>query len=175
MEDGAGFDPVAWWGAVVATVVAAVGLYDRLFRKPLPVLTYGLSGSHEEGNHIAIINASSVPMLVTHWRLYWAKPVGFGLVRQQIIEENDFEELEVVTVAPFDHMRRSFVGRNHFDWGYENAKLGQLYLEIHIIGRRRPVILHVYNPDPEVDREPRSLRRLLPHALRPSAILADDA
>tara|TARA_R110002051_G_scaffold314963_1_gene392756 strand:- start:512 stop:1033 length:522 start_codon:yes stop_codon:yes gene_type:complete len=160
-------DIVAWWGAVVATIVGAVQVYDRLFHKPPPTVTYLMSGSEEVGNHVTIINASNVPIIITAWELYWGKVKRFGMERGTSIAEADFEDVTVLTLAPYGHKTWSFTEENHFAWGYKMAKRGHLYIELNVVGRRRPVVLHVYNPAPGSYQEPRSLRRLLPHSLRP--------
>lgn len=163
------FDIVAWWGAVVATIVAMTQLYDRLLHKPIPTTTFLMSGSEGVGNHVIAINASTRPVLVTGWELYWAKPerLGFGMTRRPAIAESDFDDLSVLTLAPHGHKKWSFTEQNHFTWGWEMAAKGQLYLELNIVGRKRPVVLFVFNPHPDSYEEPRSLRRLLPHGLRP--------
>ena len=166
-----GVDAVAWWGAIVATIVGAVQVYDRLLHKPTPSITYMMSGSHEVGNHITAINATNVPILITGWSLYWAKVKGFGLERRMAIAEHDFEDVSVLTLAPYGHKTWSFADENHFEWGHKAVSRGHLYIELTIVGRRRPLVLHVYNPSPDKYQEPWSLRRLLTHGVRPSAKL----
>ena len=160
-------DIAAWWGAIVATVVGAVQVYDRLFHKPTPKVTYLMSASHEVGNHVTIINASNVPVIITGWKLYWGKVKGFGMTRQYAIAEADFEDVTVVTLPPYGHKKWSFTGEHHFEWREQMVARGQLYFELDVVGRSRPLVLHVHNPAPGKYQEPPSIRRLLPSSLRP--------
>lgn len=160
-------DIAAWWGAVIATIVGAVQVYDRLFHKPTPAVTYSMSGNADIGNTITIINASNVPVLITYWELYWGRVKGFGMDRGTSVAEKDFEDSSVLTLAPHSHHTWTFAEQNHFAWGYKMAPRGNLYIELSVVGRRRPLVLHVYNPVVDEYREPRSARRLMPHGWRP--------
>ncbi len=160
---------VAWWGASLSTALGLLTLYDRFLRKPLPTVTYSFSGSEDVGNTIMLANPNSTPIMVEYWRLYWAKPRRFGLFETLLVSMPDGEDLTTWTIAPYDWQPLSFREQEHFGWGTAMEKHGQLYLEVHIVNRRCPVILHIYPGD-----EPLSLRRLLPHAFRPKPVAGRD-
>lgn len=155
----------------MATLVAAVELYDRLLRKPLPQISYSMAADAGVGNHILLMNAGSVPIMITSWMIYWAKPKRFTLQRRYALEEVEFDDIDPIILQLYSAETLSFTDGRHFDWGHQKAAVGQLYIELNLLNRRRPVILYVYNPDPEKSGEPASWRRLLPHGLRPSPAL----
>lgn len=167
---------VAWWGAGLSTMLGTLTVYDRFFRKPVPETTYMLAGDPGVGNHIVVINTSPTPMLVKHWALYYAKPEhGLWLRRDYELASPDGLDADIWTIPPHSSWSLQFVDGDHFSWGAKMARRGQLYIELRLAGRTRPLVLHVYNPDPERPAEPWSLRRLLPHQLRPRTLapLAD--
>lgn len=174
MNEGVNY--VAWWGAVVATIVAGVNLYDRLNRRPIPTVSALLTTIFDPGNQIAIINGGQSPIMISSWELFWAVPKRFDLTRGYPVAHSDDEELYIMTLGPFEHHKFTFAGPGHFDWGYDKGSSRQLYLELAIVGRKRPVILHVFNPHPDRFNEPWTPRRLLPHSLRsvPTVVREDD-
>lgn len=159
---------VAWWGAGLSSILGAVTIYDRFFRKPVPETTYMLAGDAGVGSQIVVINTSPTPLLVKHWSLYYAKPERqLWLRRDYELASPDDLDADVRTIPPHSSWALQFVDGDHFSWGPSMAKRGQLYIELRLAGRIRPIVLHVYNPDPERSSEPWSLRRLVPHQLRP--------
>ncbi|MFS0739418.1 hypothetical protein ABC365_02215 [Brevundimonas sp. 3P9-tot-E] len=173
--EGAGLniDIVAWWGAIVATIVAAVELYDRLVRKPLPATSYQLSTSADRGNSITLINGTGTPIMVQHWELFWGRPKWFSLKCDRPIHEREAESHAVFVINPYSSTNWRFVGEAHFPWTIDGER--QLYIRLRIVGRRRRVVLLVYNPKLGREGEPLSLRRLLPRSLRPDPDLYGDS
>lgn len=162
---------IAWWGACLSTLLGVIAIYDRFLRKPLPTTSYSFSSSDEIGNVIQLGNPNATPVMVKHWRLFWAKSHTFGLTEKLEIASPDGDDLTSWTIPPFGWHSLIFSESDHFGWGNGFvSKYGDIYIELHILGRNRPVILHVY-PGPE----PRAFRRLLPHSLRPRPRREQDA
>lgn len=156
---------VAWWGAGLSTALGLLTVYDRFLRKPLPTVTYSFSSSEEMGNVIMLANPNATPIMIEYWKLFWAKPQGLRLVETLLVASPDGEDLTTWTIAPYNWQSLSFREGHHFGWTGAMLKNGSLYLEVHIVNRRRPVSLHIYPGD-----EPLTPRRLLPHAFRPKPV-----
>lgn len=156
---------VAWWGAGLSSVLGAISIFDRYFKKPIPVTSYMFSTSHEHGNQISLINGTSVPVMVQHWEIFWGRPDGIHLLRGEAVVERDYDDLAVLVLQPYSSSDWSFTDQHHFGWKMD-GKL-QLYVELQVVGRAKPVIVHIYNSSLDTHGEPKSIRRLLPHALRP--------
>jgi len=158
-------DIVAWWGAIVATIVAAVELYDRLLKKPLPSTTYMLSTSQVQGNRITLINGTATPIMVENWELFWGRPHWFSLKGNLPIHQRDHEDHAVFIINPHSIKAWHFAGDKHFSWPIDGKQ--QLYIKLKLVGRRRPVVLMIFNSNLLQEGEPMSLRRLLPLSIRP--------
>jgi hypothetical protein len=156
---------VAWWGAGLSSILGATAIFDRFFKKPLPQTSYALSTSHEQGNKVSLINGTSVPIMIQHWEIFWGDSRALNLWGRPPVAERRYDDHGVLVIQPYSAHDWTFTGQQRFSWPMGDGQ--QLYVSLRVVGRKRPVVLHVYNPAFDEEGEPVSLRRLLPHALRP--------
>jgi hypothetical protein len=112
--------PVAWWGAVLATVLALTKVWE-LWRDRFRLdVSYSFAGLPEIGNKILIRNIGSRPLILTHWNPLYGS--GHGPFRRfEHLASTDFEESDT-TIAPGETQTLHFAEEDHFEWGVDALK-----------------------------------------------------
>lgn len=131
------------WGAALSTVLGMVTLWEKLWKERVRLATTcSFSGQEGSTDTITIVNLSGATVHVCYWTLAWRRNF-FRWKVPSIDVTPDYEEANTFTIAPRDKEILHFEERDKFDWSYRIAKHRQLYLTLHIFGRRKPMVLKV--------------------------------
>lgn len=133
--------PVALWGAVVATGLGLLRLWEFYRdRSPQLKVTSMCRDCPEIGHDVLLINAGRTLLHIYHFKLVWAKHRWCRAPKKLEIEfdlEDDFSKIEI---APFSTHRLNFNEARHFPTKPPKQLAGsELYLQAWIVGRRKPV------------------------------------
>lgn len=136
---------LAIWGAILSTGLAAIKAWEVWRQRIRLTTSYSFASDPDEGNDVIIENPSNTPVMISYWELLWVRR---KCVRTTInYGEFPDEGYCNITVGPHSRHVLSFKDQHHFMQGHPAARKGKLYLRLHVVGRRRPVWLYVYNPD----------------------------
>ena len=82
--------------------------------------------------------------MISYWELLWQRRRFLKLETTS----GRFPQEGYCNITINAHARYTleFTEEEYFDWGHAAAKMGKLYLKLHIVGRRDPVLLKVYDP-----------------------------
>lgn len=84
--------------------------------------------------------------MISHWDLIWRKKRLFATETTETLDNGHPGDRRDINIGAYDARTLIFTEQDYFEWGYKTSKKGKLYLELHIVGRAKPVILEVYNP-----------------------------
>ena len=89
--------------------------------------------------------------MISYWELIWRRRrhLKFETTPGRFPQEG----YSSITIGAHERHTLEFVEEEYFDWGPTTAKMGKLYLKLHIVGRRRPVLLKVYHPNKQCPAE----------------------
>ncbi len=138
-------DYLAIWAAFLSTLLAAIRIWETWKRRSRLEATYSFAGDPQVGNEIIIQNPSDSPAMVSYWELLWAHRTFPRLKPSDGIFPDD--GLCNITIGPHSTHTLSFREDRHFPWGSSAQDKGNLYLRLHVVGRRKPVTLLVYKPN----------------------------
>ena len=129
------------WGAILSTILGAATIWEKLWKdRTRLVTTFSFTGQRGVDDKITIVNLSGIPVQVSHWSLAW-KPNLFRW-RTSTINVTPDEDITPFTIPARDNYILNFPDDYKFDWSYRSALHRQLYLTLHIFGRR-PKVLRV--------------------------------
>jgi hypothetical protein len=132
---------IAWWGAVLSTVLALVKLWE-LWRDRFRIdVSYNFTGHEDMGNQIFIRNLSSKPIILEYWTIYYSK--GMWPFRKLSLIESLGEDIHDTRIDTHSSMTMNFTGQNHFAWGDNVLKGRKIYIQLYIAGKR-PIFKKVY-------------------------------
>jgi len=106
---------------------------------------YNFTSDPHVGNEITIRNLSGVPIIVTYWELVWqhrhwlhwkeSRRIDLGEVSDGLFGDTKLDSHTSTTLEfrEFNHFRPDLSGKD------------QIYIRLHIAGRRRPVLRKVYD------------------------------
>jgi hypothetical protein len=125
----------------ISIILAAVKLWETFWKDRIRLITtYSFTGEQGATDTITIVNLSSVPVQVSHWTLAW-KPKLFFRWNTSTIDVTPDEGNGIFKIAPKDtHTLEFYEDHSKFDWSYRTAQHRQLYLTLHIFGRRPKVL-----------------------------------
>lgn len=132
-------NPTALYGAVLATILGLVKLYELWRDRFRITISYYLFDA-ENGTCIDIINLSHQPVILQHWELVRRKG-SWPRSNYTDISSQDFGSPRT-KIEPHSTHSLYFEGENYFAWGSD--KPGKVMIRLHIAGRR-PVLKKVYN------------------------------
>jgi len=142
---------IAWWGAALSTLLAAIKVWE-LWRDRFRIdVGYDFTSSAEIGNEIHIRNLAGHPIILSFWELElnagrWPfRKTGFLIFREPGGGD--------IRIEPHSTHTLRFQEENHFDWGYKALNGRRIYLRLHIAGRKPQRVL-VYPPRQSVFRTP---------------------
>ena len=133
------------WGALLATILAVVRLWEFFSNDRLRLTTsYLISSNAEEGHTFTIENSSNRPVMVTYWELFWASR-WLGRTWFDRGEAWPEEGSYDVTIPPHSRHQLNFAGQSYFKFRNEiDGRKVHLYLKLYLVGRKKPVILFLY-------------------------------
>lgn len=132
---------IAWWGAGLSTLLAAVKLFE-LWRDRFRIeVSYNFTGHESIGNEILIRNLSDRSLILTHWELFYCSGRW---------PRRSFEPLQSAEFDSGDHRLEPhtthtlrFSEENYFDWGHKVLSGRRIFVRIHVAGRQ-PILKVVY-------------------------------
>jgi hypothetical protein len=133
------------WGGVLSTCLAYIKFLEFRRERLRLSTTYSFSDA-EHGNEVVIQNPSKMPVIISHWELQWRKRRLFRSVVTQEIDYGFPEDRREIIIAAHDTHTLVLGEQDHFAWGYQTVKNGELYIRLHITGRAKPIMLEVYDP-----------------------------
>jgi len=135
---------LAIWAAVVSTALACIKIWE-VWRERLRLSTsYEFAAPGHGGNKIIIENPSNTPVMVSYWELLWMKR--HHVTRETTGGEFPNEGYCYITIPAHERHVLAFDGEDYFEWGVSTIRKGKLYLRLHIVGRRAPLTLKIYDP-----------------------------
>lgn len=136
-----GAELVAWWGAVLSTLLALIKLFELWRDRFRLEISYKFAGYAPVGNEITIRNLSTRPVIVGHWELLYGKwywPIwGFESFDAA---DHDAGDLRIEAHDTYSLM---FVDERWFDWGADALNGRTIYIRLYIAGRT-PIVRKVY-------------------------------
>ena len=136
---------LAAWGAFLSTMLAGVKLWELYQQRARLIVSYSFS-SPENGNDIILYNPTNVPVLINYWELLWIKK---KLFHRSQLTAGEFPDEGLCDIVIPAHSRYvlSFQEHRYFDWHVGKAGGGNIYIRLHVVGRR-PVLKEVYRYAP---------------------------
>ena len=135
---------LAIWASLVSTALACIKVWE-VWRDRLRLSTsYEFGDSEHGGNKIIIENPSKNPVMLSYWQLLWMKRRGF--INEVTSGKFPDEGYCSITIPAHGRHVLEFVGPQYFEWGHSRIGDGKLFLKLDVVGRRRPLLLHVYDP-----------------------------
>jgi hypothetical protein len=132
-------DPLAVWGAVLSTFLAAREIYKARTRIEIG---YNFTGLPEEGNEITIRNLSSSPIIIKYWELVWCKRKFLKWVPFKSVDPGEFNK--DIHVPEHSSTSLLFAEEEYFDWSHKSLKGGKIFIRLHLAGKTKPAFLKVY-------------------------------
>lgn len=135
-------DIVSYWGALVATILGAIKIFEFYRDRGRLGVSYSFVGLPEIGNTITIHNLGAKAVTITYYELFWstAKSGWEKDTMNHLSPDYDFESL---VIAPGDHQSLNFANENDFPIQSRTIQDAHLYISLHIVGKNRPKILKV--------------------------------
>jgi hypothetical protein len=130
------------WGAGLSTLLGLLKLWEVFWRDRTKLsTTYSFTGAEGVNDQIIVVNLSSNSVQVSRWSLAW-KPQLFRFDKA----EEDLTPDEGggrFMIGPKSEHALLFSEDDKFDWGWKAATGRNLYLDIYLYDRRRPLKLRV--------------------------------
>ena len=131
------------WASVLSTLLAIIKIYEKWQDRFRIETSYSFSPPEHGGNEIIIENPTDTPVMINYWQLLWIK----GFFKKEITDGRSPDEGYCsITIAAHGRHTLYFNELDYFSTNHKTISKGKLYLDLHVIGRRRPVRLQVYNP-----------------------------
>lgn len=141
LVEGANIDYIAWWGAILSTLLAMVKIFE-LWRDRFRIdVGYMFTGNIDQGNDIHIRNLSGKPIILGYWELFY-RPNFWPLQKDSYIVSPESEACDL-KIEPHSSKTFNFSGPDHFSWDSKTMKGRRIYIRLYIAGRR-PVLKRVY-------------------------------
>ena len=138
---GANF--IAWWGAVLSTLLVLVKFLEILRDRFRIETGYNFTGDPETGNEIIIRNLTNRPFILAHWELLYGSghwPFRrFTEMRSAEHDEGDHR------IEPQSTFTLRFLEENFFDWGVHSLKGRTIFIRLRVAGRGS-LLRQVYAP-----------------------------
>ncbi|WP_155996916.1 hypothetical protein [Thioalkalivibrio sp. ALJ9] len=132
---------IAWWGAALSTVLAALRIWEAWRDRFQVDVGYNFTGEPSIGNKIFIRNLTGYPVILAYWELVRVSGVRpFRSFKVFLSPEKDARDHRI---EPHSSFQLNFSGANQFDWGYKALEGRKLYIRLYIVGRR-PLLRKVY-------------------------------
>jgi hypothetical protein len=133
---------VAIWGACVSTILGLVKLWETFWKDRVRLVASGHFTTQEGvSDEIVIVNLSGAAVQVSYWTLAW-KPNFFRRNTSKI--DVTPEGNNIFAIPANDRHVLEFQEQDKFDWSHRGTLHSQLYLTMHIFGRRKPKVLKVH-------------------------------
>jgi hypothetical protein len=111
---------VAWWGAVLSTLLAIVKLWELWRDRFRLEIGYNFTGKEEEGNTIIVRNLSGKPVILSWWEVLYVS----GRWPRRKFEDAAYPDYDAgdERIEPHSSLQLHFVENNHFAWGHKALK-----------------------------------------------------
>ncbi len=127
----------AVWGAFFATVHGAFSLIRVLIDRPKVTVATSMTGCANVGNTVIIYNHSPRQINILGWNIYYRKG-WFKKKSGDILSTFEDGDLMALGIEPYNSRCVNFKDQHHFS---NSITKGDLYIELHIVGRKSPVVL----------------------------------
>lgn len=141
MQETEAINYIAWWGAILSTVLASVKLWE-LWRDRFRInVGYSFSSDSEHGNEIYVRNLGSKPIIISYWQVLYGR--GIWPARTYVEVQAPGPETCDIRITPNSSTTFTFSRGRHFWWGKEELQGRKIYMRLHIAGMK-PVLKKVY-------------------------------
>jgi hypothetical protein len=135
---------IAWWGAVLSTLLALAKLWE-LWRDRFQLeVSFNFTGSQEIGNQIIVRNLSGRTFILAHWELLYGTG-RWPTRRFTPLASPDYYDAGDVRIEPHSTHTLTFKEQDYFDWGVDELKGRMIFIRLYIAGRRS-ILRLVYAP-----------------------------
>ncbi|WP_316235305.1 MULTISPECIES: hypothetical protein [unclassified Bradyrhizobium] len=137
---------LAIWASVVSTMLAGIKILEMWRDRRRLTTSYNFAAPGHGGNKITIENPSKTPVMISYWELLWVKRHHLKIETTGGRFPTD-EGYCSITIPEHGRHILTFDDAEYFDWGHSTTNKRKLYLKLHIVGRRKPLTLSVYDPN----------------------------
>lgn len=135
---------VGAWGAVVSTGLAGIKVWETFFKDRLKLATSWVFTGDPGGAHVIYVaNLSPTPVQVEAWTVaYKPRPFHWNIDKVELT----YDDNEGFKIDGHSNKPLLFAGMNKFVWAGDAPPNTNLWLTLHIFGRKRSKRLLVYSP-----------------------------
>lgn len=127
-----------------AGTLAIIRFLEYIRDKKGLAVTYSTSNAPGEWNIIYLTNLSSIPLIINHWEMKWKEERNIPYFSKYVpIHLHDNEDL-YLNIAPRARAKIEFDGPYEFDWHPKSRKPRDLFIELTIAGKKKPLLVLVY-------------------------------
>ena len=137
---------LAIWGAILSTGLVGMKILEIWRERPRLSTSYSFASPGWGDNEIIIENPSKTPVIISYWELLWLKRRYLRLQTNHGTFPN--EGYCNITIGAHSRHTLVFSEQEYFDAHQTTADFGNIYLRLHVVGRRKPILLKVYEPPP---------------------------
>jgi hypothetical protein len=132
------------WGAALSTGLAAIKIFEVWRERPRLTTSYSFSSHPDYGeNEIIIENPTKTPVMISYWELLWLKrrwPM--RNVRYGRFPDDGYCN---ITIGAHSRHNLKFTESEYFSASRTVKEFGAIYLRLHVVWRRKPMLLKVYD------------------------------
>ncbi|MCB1650199.1 MAG: hypothetical protein H7A05_08050 [Pseudomonadales bacterium] len=134
MSSEAASNFLAYWGAGLSTLLAAVKLFEAWKNRFRIDVSYNFAGDMNVGNKIYIRNLSSHPIIIEYWEILycsgrWPRRK-FDAIAYPDHDIND-QRIEAHSTCTLH-----FSEENYFPWGHKALQGRRIFIRLHIAGKK---------------------------------------
>lgn len=134
----------AVWGASVSTILGMIKLWETFWRDRIRLVTsYYFCGHEDIEDRISVANLSPKPIQISYWKLCW-EPRFWSRIGSIDMSPYDDDDREFSIAAHGKHTLH-FSQETKLDWSLKTRTGRQLFLYLHMFGRKKPYKLRVYS------------------------------
>ncbi len=126
-------EPLAFWGASVSTVLAAIKFYEFWRDRSRIRARAMLRGDPHLGNEITVMNLSSKPIIVEHWEIiYRGNAWWFG---KEEPAASPWDDDGCFSVEAHGSRTLTFRDMDYFGWGADLTARKSIWIRLHVAGK----------------------------------------
>ena len=136
-------DPLALWGAILSSALAAIKVYEFWVNRNRFELDYFIRPEESGGNTILIRNLFSKKQTITYWVLQRRKRKFWVFWSSHNLDGPDDDDLCNIEIDAFSSYKLNFEDCSYFPAGKRELGKDKLMLQLRIAGKKYPVTLEI--------------------------------
>lgn len=133
MQEAAGINYIAWWGAGLSTLLAFIKLWEVWKSRFRVDIGHNFTSEPSIGNNILVRNLSSDPIILEYWELHYGSRL--WPFRKYEEFESPGPDARDIQIQPHSSYKFSFTDQYHFNWSPKALKGRKIYIKLYIAGR----------------------------------------